>query len=70
MSNRHHHNVPAVKYFLTSTLHRLVKLYTAYKWKEDCILFPMTDKLLTPDEQQALLDKFEVEEMSAGLALP
>ena len=42
----------------------------AYIWKEDYILFPMTDKLLTPDEQQALLEKFEVEEMSAGLALP
>src|SRR5579872_1216715 len=39
---------------LIGTLHRLVELYPAHIWKEDYLLFPMTNKILSDGEQEAL----------------
>jgi hemerythrin-like domain-containing protein len=44
----------------------LINLYPTHIWREDYLLFPMTDKILTPEEQQDLYDKFQVVEKEFG----
>ena len=36
-------------------------------WKEDYLLFPLAGKVLTPEDQQELTDKFETVEREIGL---
>lgn len=44
----------------------LVNLYPNHIWKEDYLLFPMTDKILNEKEQQKLMEEFELVEKEIG----
>jgi hemerythrin-like domain-containing protein len=48
--------------FLITTMRGIVDLYPNHIWKENYLLFPMTDKLLSEDEQRELLEKFNTVE--------
>lgn len=52
---------------LRTSLRGLVNLYPNHIWKEDYLLFPMTNKILNKEEQQSLMEKFEVVEKEIGL---
>ncbi len=49
-----------------SSLRGLVALYPAHIWKEDYLLFPMANKVLSPDDQAELRERFEAIEVSVG----
>ncbi|MDD2310117.1 MAG: hemerythrin domain-containing protein [Desulfuromonadaceae bacterium] len=51
---------------LFASMHGLVNLYPNHIWKEDYLLFPMTDKILNEKEQQELMEKFELVEKEIG----
>jgi len=51
---------------LIGTLHRLIELYPAHIWKEDYLLFPMTGKILSDTDQEALAREFEQHESEIG----
>lgn len=51
---------------LRTSLQGLVNLYPNHIWKEDYLLFPMTNKILSDEEQRELLEKFELVEESIG----
>lgn len=51
---------------LRASLQGLVNLYPNHIWKENYLLFPMTNKILSDDEQRELLEKFEQVEDSIG----
>lgn len=53
--------------FLVTTLRGIVALYPGHIWKENYLLFPMTDKILSEEEQQELAEKFESVERKIGL---
>jgi hemerythrin-like domain-containing protein len=44
-----------------------VAFYPSHIWKEDYLLFPLAGKVLTPQDQQELMDKFETVERELGL---
>jgi len=48
------------------TLHQLVELYPAHIWKEDYLLLPMTSKILSDTDQEALAREFEQHESEIG----
>jgi hemerythrin-like domain-containing protein len=49
---------------LVQVLQSLVILYPAHIWKEDYLLFPMAEKILSPRDHELLLEQFEkVEEV-------
>ncbi|MBM4465666.1 MAG: hemerythrin [Chloroflexi bacterium] len=55
---------------VTSNLSAYVQLLRAHIGKEDNILYPMADRVFTPQDQQALaaeFDRVEAEEMGAGV---
>jgi hemerythrin-like domain-containing protein len=47
-------------------LRELTGLYPNHIWKEDYLLFPMTNKILSADDQKDLMQKFEAVEHSIG----
>jgi hemerythrin-like domain-containing protein len=49
---------PGVKDALIQTLRGLVDLYQNHIWKEDAMVFPMADKVLTEADQKELSEKF------------
>lgn len=51
---------------LCASMRGLVNLYPNHIWKEDYLLFPMTDKILNEKEQQELMEKFEAVEQAIG----
>lgn len=51
---------------LLSNLHGLVELYPNHIWKEEFLLFPMTEKILSAEEQQTLAEKFDQVEKKVG----
>jgi hemerythrin-like domain-containing protein len=51
---------------LTGTLRRLIELYPAHIWKEDYLLFPMAEKLLSEEEQKELSEQFARHECEIG----
>jgi len=51
---------------LRASLQGLVNLYPSHIWKENYLLFPMTDKILNGEEQRELLHKFDLVEESIG----
>jgi len=57
----------AGKEALIGTLRRLIELYPAHIWKEDYLLFPMAEKLLSEDEQSELAAQFAQHESEVGL---
>jgi hemerythrin-like domain-containing protein len=44
---------------LVTQLRGIAVLYPNHIWKEDYLLFPLTNKVLSPEEQQALQGEFE-----------
>jgi hemerythrin-like domain-containing protein len=57
----------AGKEALIGTLRKLIELYPAHIWKEDYLLFPMTNKLLNDSEQKELLTQFEQHDSEIGI---
>lgn len=57
---------PGMRKFLVTTLRGVVALMPGHIWKEDYLLFPMTDKILNDREQQELAEHFEAEERKIG----
>jgi hemerythrin-like domain-containing protein len=51
---------------LIGTLRRLIELYPAHIWKEDYLLFPMAEKLLSDREQRELSAQFAQHESEIG----
>ena len=56
----------STKESLVKSLRGVVGLYPNHIWKEDYLLFPMTNKVLGPGDQQDLLEKFEAVEEAIG----
>jgi hemerythrin-like domain-containing protein len=52
---------------LVKSLRALVAFYPSHIWKEDYLLFPLAGKVLTPEDQQELTEKFETVERELGL---
>ncbi len=50
---------PEAKDALTKSLRGIVDLYPNHIWKEDFLLFPMTNKVLSPEDQANLRQEFE-----------
>lgn len=51
---------------LIKSLQGLIDLYPNHIWKEDYLLFPMTNKVLSDSDQKDLSDKFEAVEKEIG----
>lgn len=51
---------------LISTLRDLVRLYVGHMWKEDYLLLPMADKILSDDDQATLCEQFSAVERELG----
>jgi len=51
---------------LVKSLKGLTELYPNHIWKEDYLLFPMTNKVLNGADQKELSDKFEAVEKEIG----
>jgi len=51
---------------LVKTLRGFVELYPGHIWKENYLLFPMTDKILDELEQRELVKSFETVERKIG----
>jgi hemerythrin-like domain-containing protein len=51
---------------LIESLRGLIELYPNHIWKEDYLLFPMTNKILSLEEQKELLVKFDMVEQAIG----
>lgn len=56
----------AAKDSLVATLHDLVRLYVDHIWKEDYLLLPMTDKVLSEDDHATLCRQFDSIEAELG----
>jgi iron-sulfur cluster repair protein YtfE (RIC family) len=54
------------KELLRTTLLSLAELYGGHIWKEDYLLFPMTNKILSAEEQDRLTKQFNDIESSIG----
>jgi hemerythrin-like domain-containing protein len=53
---------------LVACLQGLVALYPTHIWKEDYLLFPMTGKVLSEEEQAGLLVEFDAADEQIGIA--
>jgi hemerythrin-like domain-containing protein len=53
---------PPAREVLVKSLRALVAFYPNHIWKEDYLLFPLAGKVLTPEDQQELMNKFETVE--------
>jgi hemerythrin-like domain-containing protein len=58
---------PGAKDALLETLHGIVDLYQNHIWKEDAMVFPMADKVLTPADQKELGERFAEVDRAIGL---
>ena len=58
---------PGAQDGLVQTLRRIVDLYQNHIWKEDAMVFPMADKILTKADQKELSGKFAGVDRSVGL---
>ena len=59
-------SLPAGTDRLLETLRGLVDLYQNHIWKEDYLLFPLTNKVLSAEEQLSLCRQFEQVEARVG----
>ena len=57
---------PEAKSSLLASMKGLLDLYPNHIWKEDYLLFPLTDKILSRAEQKSLAEDFEQEEQEIG----
>ena len=53
---------PPAREVLVKSLRALVAFYPNHIWKEDYLLFPLAGKVLTPEDQEELVNKFETVE--------
>lgn len=51
---------------LKEALHNLVSFFPGHIWKEDYLLFPMAEKVLSPSDQVMLLQQFDLAELDLG----
>ncbi len=51
---------------ILKNLRGLIELYPGHIWKEEYLLFPMTDKILGAEDQAALRERFEAVEAGIG----
>jgi hemerythrin-like domain-containing protein len=58
---------PGAKEGLVETLRGLFDLYQNHIWKEDAMVFPMADKVLTPADQAQLAEEFAKVDRAVGL---
>ncbi|MCX6923604.1 MAG: hemerythrin domain-containing protein [Verrucomicrobia bacterium] len=58
---------PGAKEALLETLRGIVDLYQNHIWKEDAMVFPMADKVLTAADQEELTEKFADVDNTIGL---
>jgi hemerythrin-like domain-containing protein len=58
---------PGAKEGLLETLRGIVDLYQNHIWKEDAMVFPMADKVLTAADQAQLTEKFAEVDRAVGL---
>ena len=58
---------PGAQDGLVQTLRKIVNLYQNHIWKEDAMVFPMADKILTEADQKELSEKFAGVDKSVGL---
>jgi hemerythrin-like domain-containing protein len=59
-------DMASAKKNLVETLKALTELYPGHIWKEDYLLFPMTNKVLSAEDQKELSEKFELVEKAIG----
>jgi hemerythrin-like domain-containing protein len=52
---------------LLASMKGLLELYPSHIWKEDYLLFPLTDKILSTTEQEELAKEFEQVEKEIGM---
>lgn len=57
---------PAARSPLLKSLRGLTDLYPNHIWKEDYLAFPMTNKILSLEEQRELYENFEMVEEAIG----
>jgi hemerythrin-like domain-containing protein len=57
---------PAAREAVVKSLRGIAALYPNHIWKEDYLLFPMTEKVLSVEEQQSLYQQFELVEERIG----
>jgi hemerythrin-like domain-containing protein len=60
---------PPARENLAKSLRALVAFYPSHIWKEDYLLFPLAGKILTLEDQQELMDKFETVDRELGLEI-
>lgn len=58
---------PGAQAGLAQTLRGIIELYQNHIWKEDAMVFPMADKVLTEADQKELGEKFAEVDGSIGL---
>ncbi len=58
---------PGAKEGLLETLRGILDLYQNHIWKEDAMVFPMADKVLTAADQKELTEKFAEVDQTVGL---
>ena len=51
---------------LKEALHNLVSFFPGHIWKEDYLLFPMAEKVLSSSDQEMLLQQFDLAELDLG----
>lgn len=51
---------------IVALLQSMAELYRSHIWKEDYLLFPMTNKVLGPEDQRVLLSQFEQVDAAIG----
>ncbi len=56
----------AARASLIATIHSLLELLPGHIWKENYLLFPLAEKVLTPEEHESLLAQFEQVESELG----
>lgn len=56
----------AARLALIKTIHSLLELLPGHIWKENYLLFPLAEKVLTPEEHESLLAGFEQVEFEIG----
>jgi hemerythrin-like domain-containing protein len=57
---------PAAREAVVKSLRGIAALYPNHIWKEDYLLFPLTEKVLSVEEQQGLYQQFELVEERIG----
>lgn len=65
-ADAHQRGDVSAKEALIKNLRGIWELYPNHIWKEDYLLFPMSNKVLSPEDQQSLYQEFEHVEEAVG----